>query len=71
VADSADSDTAKASTKPAWRNLLVKDAVIFGSLWLRDTRARFQWELRCAAGTVSTVTALTRQVPNVISITLQ
>jgi hypothetical protein len=29
--DSAEKETANASTKPAWRRVLVKEAVIFGS----------------------------------------
>ena len=31
--DNAEKETAKASTKPAWRMVLVKDAVMVGSLW--------------------------------------
>jgi hypothetical protein len=31
VDDSADTETAKASTKPAWRRVLVKEAVMVGS----------------------------------------
>src|ERR1700687_1968845 len=31
--DSAEQATAKASTRPAWRIVLVRDAVIFGSHW--------------------------------------
>jgi hypothetical protein len=33
VDDTAEMETAKAKTKPAWRSVLVKDAVIFGSRW--------------------------------------
>jgi hypothetical protein len=31
--DNAEKETAKASIKPAWRIVLVKDAVMVGSLW--------------------------------------
>src|SRR5271165_5094641 len=34
VDESADSEAARARTKPAWRTVLVKDAVILGSHWL-------------------------------------
>src|SRR5882724_3112904 len=34
--DSAETDTAKANTRPAWRILRVKDAFIFGSHWHRS-----------------------------------
>ena len=36
VDDSADSEAARARTKPAWRTVLVKDAVILGSHWRRS-----------------------------------
>jgi hypothetical protein len=40
VDDSTDSETAKASTKPAWRSVLVRDAVMFGSRWFAGSAAR-------------------------------
>jgi hypothetical protein len=36
LVDSAETETANASTKPAWRILRVKDAFIFGSHWHRE-----------------------------------
>jgi hypothetical protein len=35
LADNADSEAAKASSKPALRSLLVKEVVMFGSQWHR------------------------------------
>jgi hypothetical protein len=35
---SAEKEVAKASTKPAWRSVLVKDAVMFGSSGSRGLR---------------------------------
>src|SRR5262245_38818025 len=34
--DNAETEAVKASTKPAWRSLLMKDAVMFGSHWHRE-----------------------------------
>ena len=35
LGDSAEKEIAKARTKPAWRMVLVKEAVMIGSLWPR------------------------------------
>jgi hypothetical protein len=38
VDDRAETETANASIKPAWRMVLVRDAVIFGSSVVRRSR---------------------------------
>ena len=41
VDDSAETEAATASIKPAWRSVLVKDAVILGSRWFAGSAARY------------------------------
>src|SRR6266404_27643 len=63
----AETETAKASTKPAWRSLLVKDAFISGSHWHREA-GPFLMGTRCAYRTASTVTTITISPSRVTSI---
>jgi hypothetical protein len=57
--DSAEIAPAKASTKPAWRRVLVKEAVMVGSCWpARGTR--FLMSRRCLKGVAHTVMSITQ-----------
>jgi len=56
---SADKEAAKASTKPAWRIVLVKDAVIFGSSFGRGSR-RVVDDHWCLNGQVRAVMSITQ-----------
>jgi hypothetical protein len=40
VDDSAETDVATASSKPAWRSVRVRDAVLSGSRWFAGSSAR-------------------------------
>jgi hypothetical protein len=56
--ESAEKETAKATTRPAWRIVLLRDAVIVGSSVCRGSRRVVDayWCRNCPAGTVMTIT---------------
>jgi hypothetical protein len=62
VDDSADSEAARARIKPAWRTVLVKDAVILGSHWPGSAGPFLMGvcSVQTPVGTVTTVTYLSR-----------
>src|SRR5476651_2021278 len=57
--DSAEKETAKASTKPAWRSVLVTDAVMVGSCWPAPA-GPFLMSRPCLNGIAPTVMSVTQ-----------